>query len=424
MQTDNKKIKSIILTAIALLLNSGFVLALNNIAGFDSGEDFTSDLNESRALQKERASVTKELNPGQNCTVFYASDGKTALAGNNEDYTNPFMTISFLPAEEGKFGRIYFGHGALYPQGGMNEKGLFFDGATAEYVEVPCDSSKLTFEGSLILKAMEECSTVDEVLALFNRYDVSGSWNGQYLIGDRFGNSAIIEPLTFIKKNGNYQIITNFLQSKTKPEESNDTRYRLASELLEKSEDVSVDLFRRILSATHYEEYSGSMTATQYSFICDLKKKEIYVYYFHNFENEVVIDLEKELLKGKHSLDLPSLFPKTFIAESYLNNYKKRKAVHIAKVDPKIYDDYIGIYEMPHDLISNTAIAITRRGNKLYGFYPELPSHELLPTSKNHFLNISKSGVIKVTFKKDSSGKISEMRVESNKQMFTAKKIK
>jgi len=255
----------------------------------------------------------------QSCTIIYASDDKIALAGNNEDWSRPYSNISFLPAEKGKFGRVYFGFNVVqYPQGGMNDKGLFFDGATAENVVVPRDPSKLAHKGSLILKAMEECSTVEEVLKLYDRYDVSGSWNGHYLIGDRFGNSAIIEPQTIIRKKGKYQIATNFFQSKTKPENSTCERYHIASELFEKSENISVDLFRRILNATHWEEYSGSMTATIYSYICDLKKGEIYIYNFHNFEDIVKINLQEELKKGERFHSILSLFPyETFAAKRY-----------------------------------------------------------------------------------------------------------
>jgi hypothetical protein len=158
----------IILTAISSLLISGFILAQNEIAGLKSRQPFSSGSDVFQTSQSKQSTLPDGLDSGQSCTVIYASDGTMALAGNNEDYKNPFMTISFLPAEDGKFGRIYFGHGTLYPQGGMNEKGLFFDGATAEHVEVPYDSSKLAFDGSLILKAMEECSTVEEVLELYD----------------------------------------------------------------------------------------------------------------------------------------------------------------------------------------------------------------------------------------------------------------
>jgi tetratricopeptide (TPR) repeat protein len=66
------------------------------------------------------------------CTAFLASHRDVVLAGNNEDYINPQTRVRFVPSEDGRLGRIYFGFDNLYLQGGMNERGLFFDGfATA-----------------------------------------------------------------------------------------------------------------------------------------------------------------------------------------------------------------------------------------------------------------------------------------------------
>jgi tetratricopeptide (TPR) repeat protein len=281
----------------------------------------TSETDASEPFQYFQRAFPIGLDSSQSCTIIYASDGKIALAGNNEDANRFDSYIWFLPAEKGKFGRIYFGwriKNVRYPQGGMNDKGLFFDGATAENVKVPRDPSKLPYEGNLILKAMEECSTVEEVLKLYDRYDVSGNLGGQYLIGDRFGNSAIIEPQTVIRKKGKYQIATNFFQSKTKPENSTCERYHIAEELFEKSDNISVDLFRRILNATHQEVCSQWMTSTIYSYICDLKKGEIYIYNFHNFEDVVKINLQEELTKGERFHPILSLFPyETFAAKQY-----------------------------------------------------------------------------------------------------------
>ena len=61
-----------------------------------------------------------------------------SLAGNNEAWTGLFAKICFLPVSEGKFGRVYFGFDVVnWPQGEMNENGLFFDAAIIE----PLDSS-------------------------------------------------------------------------------------------------------------------------------------------------------------------------------------------------------------------------------------------------------------------------------------------
>jgi len=319
MLINNKKKTTIFLTVILSLMISGFAAAQDLIIELKLNQSSTSEFDPSESLQYFQRAFPIVMDSSQSCTIIYASDGKIALAGTNEDWSRPYSNIWFLPAEEGKFGRVYFGFNVVqFPQGGMNDKGLFFDAATAENVVVLRDSSKLAYTGSLILKAMEECSNVDEVLELYDRYDVSGSWGGHYLIGDRFGNSAIIEPQTIIRKKRKFQIATNFFQSKTKPENSTDERYHIASELFKKSENISVDLFRRILNATHWEEYSGSMTSTIYSYICDLKKGEIYIYNFHNFEDVVKINLQEELKKGERFHSISSLFPyETFAAKRY-----------------------------------------------------------------------------------------------------------
>jgi tetratricopeptide (TPR) repeat protein len=60
------------------------------------------------------------------------------------------------------------------------------------------------------------------------------------------------------------------------------------------------------------------MTSTIYSYICDLKKGDIYVYNFHNFEDVVKISLEEELKKGERFHPISSLFPyETFAAKRY-----------------------------------------------------------------------------------------------------------
>jgi hypothetical protein len=49
---------------------------------------------------------------------------------------------------------------------------------------------------------------------------------------------------------------------------------------------------------------------TQYSNIYDLTNRLVYVYYFHDFDNEIIINLSDELKKGRHYFELPSLFGK------------------------------------------------------------------------------------------------------------------
>ncbi len=71
------------------------------------------------------------------CTVFLAANDQVALAGNNEDWRNPFTKLWFIPAGEGTFGQMYVGFDDYYPQGGMNDQGLFFDGLAVSSTITP-----------------------------------------------------------------------------------------------------------------------------------------------------------------------------------------------------------------------------------------------------------------------------------------------
>ena len=278
--------------------------------------------------EEVRRRFVTEPDSQQSCTIIYASDGGTALAGNNEDSSNPFPIIWFQPAKDGKFGYMCFGFQGGWPkmegyqwEGALNEKGLFYDYATTEEVKVPRDPNKPD-SWSLSRKIIEECQTVDEAIQVFSEYNFKdGVWKGHYLIGDRLGNSAVIEPLAVIRRDRSYQIATNFLQSKTDPETSTDPRYRLASKLFEQSDTISLDLFRRILADTHMEELNGS-SGTLYSYIHDLARGDVYIYNFHDYDHVVKLNIHEELKKGEHVILISSLFPyETFAAHNYRATY-------------------------------------------------------------------------------------------------------
>lgn len=256
--------------------------------------------------------------PGENCTIVYASDGRVALAGNNEDAQDDLPHIQFLPAERGKLGRVYFGFDvANFPQGGVNEAGLFFDAAAVDRtIVVPRNPAKPAVAGQLILKAMEECTSVDDVVRLFQTYDFSGRMSGFYLVGDRFGNSAIIEPDTIIRKQGWYQIGTSAaFPSDVASGRAAGYRHQVATAQLEETGALSVDRMRRVLSATHWEESRTSRTTTLYSYIADLANSVLYIYNFHDFETVARIDLREELARGGRIQPIRSLFPHETFAE-------------------------------------------------------------------------------------------------------------
>ncbi len=253
------------------------------------------------------------------CTMFTLTKNGKTLVGNNEDWRNPNTKMWFVLPEEGKYGIVYFGFDDLTPQGGMNDQGLVFDYMATQPLEVKNSLHKETFRGDLMDKVMRECATVEEALNLVDHYNLQYFRSFQVMIVDKSGDSAIIEGDVIQRKKGNFQVCTNFYLSQLK--EGDDIpcdRYKIATNLLSKNE-LTIDAFRNILAAVHQE---GAQGGTLYSNIYDVNRGLVYLYHFHNYENVVAINLEDELKKGEHTIDLPTLFPDTFAAIQFNNRHQ------------------------------------------------------------------------------------------------------
>jgi hypothetical protein len=254
-------------------------------------------------------------NPTEGCTIVMVAQGNLVLAGNNEDWKNPMTKIWFIPASNGKHGRVCVGFDDMFAQGGMNEQGLFIDANALGPTGWKPIEGKPTFEGELLDSLLAECATVEEAIAFFSKYNIPGLARARFPIADRTGASAVIEygqgKVQYVRKMGVYQIATNFVITNVKGEDYPCTRYRIADMMLKNARAVSLDLVRAVLSATHQE----GPYPTVYSNICDLRNGVLYLYNFHNFEEVRQFHLEEELKKGKTTYDIPSLFSvKTHVA--------------------------------------------------------------------------------------------------------------
>jgi penicillin V acylase-like amidase (Ntn superfamily) len=263
------------------------------------------------------------------CTVFFAFDGKVALAASNEDWADPNTQIWFVPATKNNYGIVYFGFGKgeyppggvsrhklkipevgitqinpkdLYgfPQGGMNEKGLFFDGASTEVIKAGPARGKKEYDGQLEDLILRKCATVEEVLKLLETYAFNLN-TGQWMFADKTGDSVIIEAgEVIVRKKGDYQVMTNFLQSRIEPAKVTCPRYTLVSRTLADRMDLSVDRVRSVLKET-------AQKYTIYSTIFDLTNGDVYVHHQGDFDRTVKINLNEELKRGERILKIASL---------------------------------------------------------------------------------------------------------------------
>ena len=359
------------------------------------------------------------------CTAFHAVHGDVVLAGNNEDFFNPRTKVWFIPAQEGKYGRVYFGFDNFVPQGGMNEKGLFWDGFATAPRKVTRSADKPRYLGNLNDKVMAECATVAEVLAVFDKHNLDNMEGHQLMFGDANGDSVIIEGDAIVRKKGRFQVITNFRQSLTPAGQETCERYQTAVRMLEHSDEVSIPVLRRILMAVHQEADSPTL----YSNIYDLQRRVVYLYHFHNFENVVVLDLAEELKKGKRELDLPALFPPTVAAEDFARKKlrqleEQRNVKRATGVDPSLYNQYAGQYQLSGGPLPGLIVTILRQGDGLYMEAPGVMRFELIPESTTTFFYASVDSFVKTTFIKDDQGTITGFDGQVNDSKVSGRRVR
>jgi len=259
--------------------------------------------------------------PGS-CTIFTASYGNTVLFGNNEDWNNPKAYYWVSPSSEGDYGVVYFGYDNLFPQGGINEKGLAFDAnalpgtALNPHPELPNPPDAIV--NKVVLK---KCATVREAIDMAKSYNWNSGWgesvSGQWFLADSTGDAVVISvgpdgKLAFTRKpeGDGYLVSTNFNRANPKNRFGRYPcwRYDTATAMLEKIEDIddlTVDYFRSILDAVCQK---GASINTLYSNIFDLRNGVIYLYYWHQFNEVVTLNVAEELAKTPSPTGLRDLF--------------------------------------------------------------------------------------------------------------------
>jgi Tetratricopeptide repeat len=258
------------------------------------------------------------------CTIVTMARGEQVWIGNNEDWTDPRTKMWVVPASPGEYGRVLFGFENRFIQGGINERGLFLDANALEPPGWKPDPAKPLFDDSFERQIGEyilaHCATVAEAITFFQTYSVFLG-GGKFVIADAGGDSITVEWAEgrdrITRRTGYYQISTNIPQWTIVPGKVDDPRYVIAEKVILGRGDVSLDTVRAVLSATHKEWTSPTI----YSYICDLKSLNVYLYTFHNFEEAYVFNVRTELGKGALEYDIPSLFTvKPFAAVAHEAN--------------------------------------------------------------------------------------------------------
>jgi len=263
--------------------------------------------------------VVSMVNSVSACTGFTYADENNVFACHNEDWHN-FFTLRFFPATESRHGAMFIEVyddiiGLVTPFSGMNDQGAWYSTYLTPYLEQKNNTNLPDYyDPDSYYKfhsgepCLFQCSTIEEALEFLDNYNHNAYSNIQILAADKTGNSVINEGDDRIYKQGNFQVVTNFLHSHPELGDlgiNGFERYNIVVGMLEDMTEPSVEYFRDICNAVHVEK-TNSWTC--HSIICDLSNQIMYLYYSGDYDKQVVIDLNEELKKGEHSIYLGSLF--------------------------------------------------------------------------------------------------------------------
>lgn len=237
------------------------------------------------------------------CTVFRLGCGGSALMGNNEDSADPGSMMFVEPAVEGRLGAVYFGSSDGFRQGGVNSRGLCFDMTATPAMEPRPRPGCAEPEENLILRAMRECETVEEVVELFAGYELSDYRRVQMMFVDADGNSAVLDCNHVLRGEGDSQLITNFYLAAPELGRHPCERFATAERMLARAEPT-VEAAFAVLDAAHQEDKS----LTQYSCVYEPGRGRIHLAFFHNFTSPIVVDVDSLLSGGEREFPLSDLF--------------------------------------------------------------------------------------------------------------------
>jgi len=264
-------------------------------------------------------------------------DGRT-IVGNNEDWSNPHTRIWFEVGKDGDFGVAYVGFDDMNPQGAFNEAGLAYDIFAMPYEEITEGEHKKAQPDDLLKTIMRTSSTVEEVKAQLEVHYLEGFEAVMLLFIDKTGKYLIQErDVLTIGDNAQY-VLSNFSPTNiTDHSKVELPHFQKGRDLLSQEATLNVDYCASVLEALHQEvPFWGG---TQYSTLYDLSDGKIYLYYFHNYNRSVQFDIEEELGKGDHVLNIPDMFPEVTNGHEYMVNYDEYEKNLLLLEDDDTFSD-------------------------------------------------------------------------------------
>ncbi len=276
--------------------------------------------------------LTKNAIP---CSGFRLTIDNRTMVGLSEDHLNPNTIISTKKATVNSYGVIFFGYSevGMDRQSAINDKGLVFDSFAIDEDRKARSQNGIKVDRDIAYQLNEDimtsCSNVNDVMKLLSKYSLE-DMGSQWFFADKEGNSIIVEADTVIKGDNNYQIVTNFNQSQVNSKiPISCSRYLSAENILSNKQEFTKEYGLQLIKSMYQ---TPSCYATQYSQLFDLSKGKLYLFLFHNYEEEVEFDINSLLNQDLKWIPIQSYFKNKSNYLEDLDNYKTTIRI-VSKMD-------------------------------------------------------------------------------------------
>ncbi len=253
------------------------------------------------------------------CTVFTVSKGEEVFFGGNDDYINPDSYYWIDPGDAQNYGAIWIGQPDNVQQG-VNEQGLAYDANGLPRVDVNPHNERDPVSGSYSsypIHILHECATVEEVITWVNTHQWHSYMHDQMQFADATGDAVIISAgadgeVVFTRKppGDGFLVSTNFNVANPSngfyPCQRYGTATERLSELVRREGELTAQDAANVLDAIHM---GGGTSWTIESLVADLPNGLVYLYYFHQFDRPVLLNVKEEISSQRSPGPLSKLFP-------------------------------------------------------------------------------------------------------------------
>ncbi len=241
------------------------------------------------------------------CTMYKITKNGKTIIGNNEDWITPNTQIWFENKDVDSYAVMYVGFMDI-PQGAINEAGLVVDGFSTSWQSIENSNGKTKISlDTALATVMQTMGTVEEVKAYYEGLDLSEMTTYQLVFVDRSGTYLIIEGDEMIIGDDSEKTFSNFYYSQTSSiKEVPLPYYQKGVEYINSTiPKVTLDYCSNVMK----NMIQTDITATQYSTVYDLAEMKVRVYFHHDFNEFIELDLYQEFKKENYKVKMADLFP-------------------------------------------------------------------------------------------------------------------